>query len=35
MDKIRYNEEQEAFEISYEIWGKPVKVLFIWKISRI
>ena len=28
MDKIRYNEEQEAFEISYEIWGKPVKVLF-------
>lgn len=28
MDKIKYNEEQEAFEISYEIWSKPVTVLF-------
>lgn len=27
MDKIRYNEEQEAFEISYELWGKKVTVL--------
>ena len=28
MDKIRYNEEQEAFEIEYSIWDKPVNVLF-------
>lgn len=27
MDKIRYNEEQEAFEIDYELWGKTVTVL--------
>ena len=28
MDKIRYNEEQEAFEIDYQLWGKSVTVLF-------
>ena len=28
MDKIRYNEEQEAFEIDYELWGKTVTILF-------
>ncbi|WP_294469269.1 hypothetical protein [uncultured Ruminococcus sp.] len=28
MDKIRYNEEQEAFEIDYELWGQKVTVLF-------
>ena len=28
MDKIGYNEEQEAFEIDYELWGKTVTVLF-------
>lgn len=27
MDKIRYNEEQEAFEIDYELWGEAVTVL--------
>ena len=28
MDKIRYNDEQEAFEIDYELWGQKVTVLF-------
>lgn len=27
MDKIRYNEEQEAFEIDYELWDEKTTVL--------
>ncbi|WP_295153814.1 hypothetical protein [uncultured Ruminococcus sp.] len=27
MQKIKYNEEQEAFEIEYELWGRSVTVL--------
>ena len=28
MDKIKYNEKHEAYEITYNVWGKPTLVLF-------
>lgn len=28
MDKIKYNENHEAYEITYNVWGKPTLVLF-------
>lgn len=28
MDKIKYNEKHEAFEITFDVWGKPALVLF-------
>lgn len=28
MSGIKYNEEQEAYELDYELWGNSVRVLF-------
>lgn len=28
MSGIKYNEEQEAYELEYELWGSSVRVLF-------